>query len=104
MRQSLFSFVLVAMFSIPAAADAPKPGQYTGVRQCTATSGGTTVDATSKRTIGVANCKMELQKALTAKGVCAGKKKNEKVEFSFQFGKDDDKNKAVGTSYVLCKG
>ena len=103
MRKSLVLSCLLAMFATPVYAQ-PKPGQYTGVRQCTATAGSITVDATSKKTIGVANCKSELRKALTAKDVCSGKKKNEKVAFSFQFGKDEDKDKAVGDYYVLCSG
>jgi hypothetical protein len=103
MTKSFLLSCVFALFATPALAQ-PKAGQYTGVRQCTATAGSTSVDATSKKTIGVANCKMELQKALTDKGVCTGKKKNEKVEFSWQFGKDDDKDKATGTHYVACKG
>ncbi len=103
MRKSLVLSCLFALFAAPAVAQ-PKPGQYTGVRQCTATAGGTSVDATSRDTIGVAHCKAAVARALTDKGVCAGKKKYEKVQFSWQFGKDADKDKATGTYFVVCKG
>lgn len=86
----------------PALADL-KPGQFAGVRKCVGTANGTEVIVTSKKTIGVATCKNEIQKALVEKGVCDGKKKREKVEYSFQFGADDDRQKATGTHYVLCK-
>jgi hypothetical protein len=59
--------------------------------------------ATSKKTIGVATCKSEIQRLLTEKGVCDGKKKGTKVEYAFQFGADDDPQKATGTHHVSCK-
>src|SRR5687767_5118698 len=80
----------------------PKAGQYTGVRQCTGTAGSINVDATSKKTIGVATCKTELQKKLAADGACAGKAKGTRVEYSYKFGKDDEPNQATGTAKLLC--
>jgi hypothetical protein len=103
MRTILIISCLCALLVTPALAQ-PRPGQYTGVRKCAATSGSLSVEATSRRTIGVATCKTELQKALVDKGVCLGKRKREKVFYTFQFGADDDRNKATGTAYVMCKG
>jgi hypothetical protein len=91
------------MFVAPAFAQ-PRPGQFTGVRKCTATSGSLYVDATSRKTIGVATCKGELQKALVDKGACIGKRKRETVWYTFQFGRDDAPNKATGTAKLVCKG
>jgi hypothetical protein len=102
MRKTLLSCLLVSLFAGPALAD-HKAGEYTGVRKCTAKGGGHYVDATSKRTIGVATCKGELQKALIAKGVCIGKAKNEKVEFDFEFGSDRDKDQTKGSYFVQCR-
>ena len=45
---------------------------------------------------------LQIQKLLVEKGVCSGKK-NEKVEYSFQFGADDDPQKATGTHHVSCR-
>jgi hypothetical protein len=101
MRKILLSCLALSLSSTVAFADL-KPGQYAGVRKCTGTAGSTQVEATSKKTIGVATCKTELQKAFVDKGVCTGKKKGEKVEYSFQFGADDDPQKATGTYRVLC--
>jgi hypothetical protein len=103
MTKTFLLSCLFALIATPALAQ-PKAGQYTGVRQCTATAGSIKVEATSKKTIGVANCKMALEKELTDKGICKDKKKNEKVEYSWQFGKDDDKDKASGTQKMSCKG
>jgi len=80
-----------------------KPGQYAGVRKCTGTLGTLSVDVTSKRTIGVATCKTELQKKFIAEGACRDHKKNDKVAFSFQFGDDKDPAKATGDYFVMCK-
>ena len=106
MRSILFSGLSGLLLSLslvsPALADL-KPGQFAGVRKCVGTANGTEVVVTSKRTIGVATCKSEIQKALVEKGVCAGKKKREKVEYSFQFGADEDPQKATGTHYISCK-
>ena len=60
--------------------------------------GAVEVDATSKKTIGVANCKLELSKKLVDKGACSGKKKGERLEYGFKFGKDGEPNQATGTS------
>jgi hypothetical protein len=103
MRNTLLVTCLLSMFVAPAFAQ-PRPGQYTGVRKCTATVGSLNVEATSKKTIGVATCKGELQKLLVDKGVCIGKRKREAVVFSFQFGADDAPNKATGTAKLICKG
>jgi hypothetical protein len=100
-RKLLLSCLVLSLSSPAALADL-KPGQYAGVRKCVGTSGGTEVTATSKKTIGVATCKSQLQKGFIEKGVCTGKKKGTKVEYSFQFGADDDPQKATGTHYVLC--
>jgi hypothetical protein len=81
----------------------PKPGQYTGVRQCTGTAGSVEVDATSKHTIGVATCKSELQKKLIENGACGGKKKGVRVDYSFKFGKDGEPNQATGSAKLTCR-
>lgn len=101
MRKLLLSCLALSLSSTAALADL-KPGQYAGVRKCAGTSGGTEVVATSKKTIGVATCKHELQKAFLDKGICTGKKKGEKIEYAFQFGNDDDPRKATGTHHVRC--
>ena len=80
----------------------PKPGQYTGVRECKGSANGINVDATSKRTIGVATCKGEVQKKLLAEGACSGRKKREQVEFSFTFGKDGEPDQANGSGKISC--
>src|SRR5688572_20760766 len=80
----------------------PKPGQYTGVRQCQGSLKGIDVDVTSKRTIGVATCKGEIQKKLVAEGVCSGLKKGTRLEYSFKFGKDGEPDQATGTSKLSC--
>ena len=80
----------------------PKPGQYTGVRECTGSSGSVNVEATSKRTIGVATCKTELQKKLTEGGVCQGLKKGARVDYSYKFGKDGEADQATGSAKLLC--
>jgi hypothetical protein len=103
MRNSLLLSALLAVFATPAHADL-KPGQFAGVRKCTGSSGGTDIDVTSKKTIGVATCKGELQRELVARGVCNGKPKHAKVEYSFKFGDDKDPNQATGSHYVLCRG
>jgi hypothetical protein len=101
MHKILLSCLVLSLSSTAALADL-KAGQYVGVRKCVGTSGSTEVVATSKKTVGVATCKAELQKGLVEKGVCSGKKKGTKVEYSFQFGDDDDSQKASGTHNVLC--
>lgn len=103
MRKTILSCLLVAVFATPALSE-PKPGQFTGVKPCKATAGDVAVEATSKKTIGVATCRTALEKALTEKGVCKDKKKGDKVEYSWQFGADDDKDKATGTQKISCKG
>ena len=102
MRKSLLIACLVSVFAMSASADL-KPGQYAGVKECTATSGDITINVTSKKTIGVATCKSELQKEFLAKGICNGRKKNEKVEYSFTFGSDKDPNQTKGTHYGSCR-
>lgn len=79
-----------------------KPGEYTGMRKCTGSAAGIDVDVTSRRTVGVATCKMELQKKFIAKGVCVGHKKADKIEYAYTFGGDRDPNQAKGTYYVRC--
>lgn len=102
MRKFLLSCLVLSASVTPAFADL-KPGQFAGVRKCAGNAGGTEVVATSKKTIGVATCKSEIQKMLVDQGVCTGKKKYTKVEYSFQFGDDKDPQKATGTHYVSCK-
>ena len=80
----------------------PKPGQYTGIRDCTGSAGTLAVEATSKKTIGVATCKTELQKKLVSGGACAGHKKGDRVEYSYKFGKDGEPDQATGTAKLLC--
>ena len=102
MRKSILLSCLVFSLASPAFADY-KPGQGVGVRKCTGTSGDISIDVTSKRTIGVASCKLELQKKFVLKGVCIGKKKGEKVDYEFIFGNDKDPAQAKGTHYVWCR-
>jgi len=102
MRKILLSCLFLSLTSTAALAYL-KPGQYAGRRPCTATSGDISVDASGKKAIGVATCKGEIQKKLVEKGVCDGKKKGTKVEYSFQFGADDDRQKTTGTHYVYCR-
>lgn len=102
MRKFLLSCCLVSLFAAPALADL-KPGAYAGVRPCRGSAKGIDVDVTSKKTIGVATCKGEIQRQLVDKGVCNGEKKGKKVEYSFQFGDDKDPQKTTGTHYVSCK-
>jgi len=101
MRKIFLSCLVLSLSTTAAFADL-KPGQFAGVRKCAGSSSGTDIEVTSKKTIGVATCKTELQKEFVAKGLCAGKKKGAKVEYSFQFGADDDKQKATGTANLLC--
>ena len=80
----------------------PKAGQYTGVRECKGNAGSVAAEATSKKTIGVATCKTELQKKLIEGGACTGQKKGTRVEYSYKFGKDDEPNQATGTAKLSC--
>lgn len=93
--------ILFCLISTGALAQ-PKPGQYTGVRECKGSAGSIAVEATSKRTIGVATCKTELQKKLTEGGACEGKKKGARVEYSYTFGKDGERDQATGNAKLLC--
>src|SRR4026208_1792158 len=93
---SMLAFVTPALAQM-------KPGQYSGVHKCTGTSGDVSVDATSKKTIGVATCKVDLQKKFVEKGLCDGHKKGDRINFSFQFGDDKDPAKASGDFFLLCK-
>src|SRR5512139_3806169 len=93
--------ILFCLISATALAQ-PKPGQYTGVRECKGSGAGIDVDATSKKTIGVATCKTELQKKLVEGGACSGKKKGTRVEYTYKFGKDDEPNQATGSAKLLC--
>jgi hypothetical protein len=102
MRKSLLITCLVSLFAVPALADL-KPGQYAGVRPCKGSSNGVDIEVTSKKTIGVATCKSELQKQFIAKGLCSGRKKHEKVEYSFTFGDDKDPNQTKGNHWFSCK-
>jgi hypothetical protein len=94
--------ILFCLISATALAQ-PKPGTYTGVRECKGTSGSVEVDATSKKTIGVATCKTELGKKLAEGGACTGKRKGTWVEYSFKFGKDGEPNQATGTGKLACR-
>ena len=80
----------------------PKAGQDTGVRECKGNAGSVAAEATSKKTIGVATCKTELQKKLIEGGACTGQKKGTRVEYSYKFGKDDEPNQATGTAKLSC--
>jgi hypothetical protein len=61
-----------------------KPGQGVGMRQCLGSSANINIEATSKSTVGVATCRMALEKVFTEKGLCDGKK-GQKLEYSWQF-------------------
>ena len=101
MKKTITLALVLGFVSVTAFAQ-PKPGQYTGVRQCTGSAGAIEVDVTSKRTIGVATCKTELQKKLIEQGACEGKKKRERVDYTFKFGKDGEPNQATGTAKLMC--
>jgi hypothetical protein len=60
-----------------------KPGQYVGKQVCLGSTTGATIDVTSSKTIGVANCQRELELVFAQK-VCADKK-GQKIEYSWQF-------------------
>ena len=79
-----------------------QPGQYVGVRECKGKVGALEIDATSKRTIGVATCKTELGKKLAEAGACAGKSKGTRVEYAYKFGKDGEPDQATGTAKLSC--
>lgn len=97
------TFIISSLCLVSALAFAqPKPGQYTGVRECKGNAGSVEVDATSKRSIGVASCKLEVQKKLIEAGACEGKKSRERVEYSFRFGKDGDPDQATGSGKLMC--
>ena len=98
MRKTIIACLLISATAFAQ----PKPGQYTGVRECKGNAGSTEADATSKKTIGVASCKIELQKKLIEAGACTGQKKRARVEYSFKFGKDGEPNQATGTGKLLC--
>jgi hypothetical protein len=102
MRKTLLSCLLVSLFAAPAIAD-HKPGQYTGAKECKGSGGGHFVNATSKRTIGLASCKGEIGKALIAEGVCVGKPKGKRVDFDFTFGSSKDPDQTKGSFFVLCR-
>jgi hypothetical protein len=93
--------ILFCLVSATALAQ-PKPGTYTGVRECKGSSGSIAVDATSKQTIGVATCKIELGKKLVESGACTGKRRGTRVDYSFRFGRDGEPNQATGTAKLLC--
>src|SRR5688500_7144665 len=107
MRKSILLASLFSLFSLTAVAQ-PKEGQFTGVKQCKGSAKGVDVDATSKKTIGVANCKSQIQEKLKEKGVCDGIPKNarfkdKQIEYSWTFGKDEDPKPAKGTAKLTCK-
>jgi hypothetical protein len=78
-----------------------KPGQAVGVRTCRGSVNGINVDATSKKTFGVATCRGELQKAfIEKKKVCEGQAKRTKIEYSWQFGSGE--NATTGKHFLLC--
>ncbi len=93
--------ILFCLISATAFAQ-PKPGQYTGVRECKGNAGAVEADATSKKTIGVATCKTELSKKLIADGACSGQKKGTRLEYSYKFGKDGEPDQATGTAKLSC--
>jgi hypothetical protein len=99
------SIVLASLFSLVSltAIAQPKPGQFTGVKQCKGSAKGIAVDVTSKKTIGVATCKTQIQKELAAKGACDGVARNKTVEYTWTFGKDSDADQAKGTAKLICK-
>ena len=101
MRKSILIASILSLFATSALAD-HKPGTFTGVRKCTGVAGDVEIDVTSKRTIGVATCKNELQKKFILKGLCIGKK-GEKVEYEYTFGRDADPQQAKGTATLYCR-
>jgi hypothetical protein len=111
-KSALFVCFAVALVSAPAFADtrAPredgkgqlKPGQGVGVRKCLGSTAGVNIEATSKRTVGVASCRSELQKVfINEKKMCEGKAKNAKVEYSWQFGEGE--YATTGKHYFACR-
>jgi hypothetical protein len=103
MRKSILVAAVFSVFAISTAMAQPKPGQYTGPKQCKASANGVEVDVSSKRTIGVATCKNAAQKELIAKGACKDVTgKNRRIEYTWAFGKDDDANQAKGTDKMSC--
>jgi hypothetical protein len=93
--------ILVCVVSASALAQ-PAPGHYVGVRDCTGTVGELAVDATSKKTIGVATCKTELQKKLVEAGACTGQTKGTRVAYAYKFGKDGEPDQATGSAKLAC--
>ena len=78
-----------------------KPGQYAGQQVCRGSSAGINIEATGKRTIGVATCRTELQKIfINDKKLCEGKAKRTKIEYSWQFGEGE--GATTGTHYFMC--
>lgn len=111
MTKSLLAAVAISMFVAPAFADTPppredgkgklKPGQAVGVRKCLGSAKGVNIEATSKRTIGVANCKLALQKVfIDEKHLCDGQAKYSKIEYSWQFGEGE--YATTGKHYFTC--
>jgi hypothetical protein len=111
MTKSLLACLALSLFAAPALADRParedgkgnlKPGQAVGVRTCRGSTQGVNIEATSKKTIGVANCRLALQKVfIDEKKLCDGRRKNEKVEYSWQFGEGE--YATTGKHYFICK-
>jgi hypothetical protein len=63
-----------------------KPGQGVGRRVCLgSTSGIGDIEATSNKTVGVATCNGELRRVFLERGICKSHKKNDKVEYGWQF-------------------
>jgi hypothetical protein len=114
-KSALLACLALSLFAAPALADRDnppppkddgkgtlKPGQAVGVRKCLGSSGGVNIEATSKRTVGVATCRSALQKIfIEEKNLCAGKPKYAKVEYSWQFGEGE--YATTGKHYFMCR-
>jgi hypothetical protein len=106
---------LVLSFATPAIADRNnpppprddgkgnlKPGQAVGVRKCVGSAKGVNIEATSKRTVGVATCKGALQKMFVEeKKLCEGQAARTKIEYAWQFGEGE--YATTGKHYFSCK-
>ena len=115
MSKTILAALALSLFVAPAFADRKnpppprddgkgnlKPGQAVGVRPCRGSANGVNIEATSKRTIGVANCKLALQKMFVdEKKMCEGQAARTKVEYSWQFGEGE--YATTGKHYFACK-
>lgn len=115
MTKTLLAALALSLFAAPALADRNnpppprddgkgnlKPGQAVGVRKCLGSAKGVNIEATSKKTIGVANCKLALQKMFVdEKKLCEGQAPRTKIEYAWQFGEGE--YATTGKHYFSCK-